>query len=280
MSVGQRGVGEEEELDSGPVELYTTLGSFDTPELFGEPYKVDTSHDIPYGGANSVDRKTIYIDRVLYQEVMDGTYKKTGLLPRQIIDLWIIHEHTEIVLSAGNNIVNSYYPAHTRALCMEHEALLAILGTSNREAKVRLYEETIWPGLVKCYHRDIKRPPKDLWCEPLLDDPEPRDEEILEALSKLGVSDARKRGKYEVHYQPGPRYCKDCRYWNPKALMQEHGKLAACKIVAGTVRDVMHCDYFKPATPPHPDAKKAKDGKWYLPDAKRPGKYLRVEKGQ
>lgn len=31
-------------------------------------------------------------------------------------------------------------------------------------------------------------------------------------------------------------------------------------------------------TPPHPSARKAPDGKWYLPDPARPGKYLRVDK--
>ena len=278
MSIGQRAIEEDEETDSGLAELYSALGPFDTPEMYAEPYKVNCDFDVPYGAGNAIDRKTVYIDRILYQECMDNAFKATGLNPQQIIALWCIHEHTEICISFGDNPVDDYYPSHTRALAMEHESLMACLGRGNREGKVKKYEETIWPALVRAYHRDIKKPPRDLWCAPALDEPTPRDEEILERLSRLGVADARKRGKYETHYQPGPRFCKDCRYWDPKTLSQLHGDIASCKIVSGMVRQNRHCDMFKPATKPHPDARKGNDGKYYLPDAKRPGKYLRVEK--
>jgi hypothetical protein len=247
MSIGHRALDNEELSDATSSELYRALGDRNTPELFEKPYKVDTDYDIPFGAGNSVDRKTIYIDRTLYQEVMDNALSKTGLTPVQIIGLWCEHEHTEKAIVDGDNPVDNYYPAHTRALRMEHRHLLTIVGHKNREDKIRHYEECIWPALVKCYHRDIKKPPKDLWCAPVLDDPAPRDEEIVEQFRRLGVVDAHKKTKYETHYQPGPRHCEDCRYWNPEYLQQQNGEMASCKIVNGLVRKFMHCDHFTPA---------------------------------
>lgn len=246
MSIGHRAIDQEELTDASVADLYRALGDRDTPELYEASYKVDTDHDISTGAANSVDRKTIYIDRTLYQECMDGAFKKTGLNPEQLIGLWCAHEHCEKAIVDGDNEVDGYYPAHTRALRLEHRHLLAILGSKNPNPKIVLYEETIWPALVRTYHRDTKKAPKDLWCAPLLDDPTPRDEEILEQLVRLGVKDASKRSKYETHYQPGPRYCKDCRHWDPKTLSQRGEELAACKVVNGLVRNYRHCDFFMP----------------------------------
>jgi hypothetical protein len=247
VSIGHRALDQEELTDATADELYRALGDRNTPELFGKSYKVDADHDIPYAAGNSVDRKTIYIDRTLYQEVMDGGLSKTGLNPDQIIGLWCQHEHTEKAIVDGDNPVDNYYPAHTRALRMEHSHLLSIVGQTNSSAKIRHYEESIWPSLVKCYHRNIKKPPKDLWCAPVLDDPTPRDEEIIEIFRRLGVIDAHKRTKREVHYRPGPQYCKDCRYWHPELISQDSGEMASCRIVNGLVRAEMHCDWFKSA---------------------------------
>ncbi len=247
MSIGHRALDQEELTDATVGELYRALGDRNTPDLFQQSYKIDTEHDCPFGAGNSVDRKTIYIDRTLYQEVMDGGLSKTGLNGEQIIGLWCQHEHTEKAIVDGDNPVDNYYPAHTRALRMEHRHLLSIVGHKNANAKIRHYEEVIWPALVKCYHRDIKRPPKDLWCAPVLDDPTPRDEEIIETFRRLGVVDAHKRTKHDTHYQPGPRYCMDCRYWNPELVSQSGGEMASCRIVNGLVRNNMHCDMFKPA---------------------------------
>ncbi len=239
MSIGFR---QEELSDASITDLYTSLGDRDTPRLFEKKYKVDTDHDIPQGAGNSVDRKTIYIDRILYQEVMDGAFAKTNLEPEQIVRLWCEHEHIEKCIVDGDNEVDNYYPSHTRALVAEHKLLAIILGPS---IKVREnYEEVIWPGLVRVYHRPIRKVPKDLWCAPLLDDPTPRDEEILEQMVRLGVLDANKRTKHETHYQAGPTYCKDCSMWAPHIISQEHGALATCTAVNGLVRDIRHCDLW------------------------------------
>lgn len=244
MSIGHRQLDNEELIQASIEQLYEALGEENTPELFAQSYKTDFDHDIATGGGVSVDRKTIYIDHSLYTECMDSTFYKTGLTPQQIIERWLDHEHIEKCMVDGDNPVDNYYPAHTRALKFEHQRVLAILGYKNPTAKIRQYEETIWPALLRCYHRPIKKVPKDLWCAPVLDDPTERDEEILETYRKLGVVDANKRAKYEVHYQPGPNNCEDCRYWNPDYLSQDHGKMAACKITNGIVRHDMRCDWW------------------------------------
>lgn len=227
-------------------DLYRALGSGDTPELFARPYAVDTEHDVPNGGGCSLDRKTVYLDRTLYAQAKDGAFKASGLSGEQIIERWLDHEFVENCIIAGDNPVDTYYPAHERALRFEHEGVLAILGRKDGAAKIRRYEETIWPALLACYHRSIAKPPLDLWCGPNLDDPSERDEEILARLAKLGVVDARKRSKYDVRYGVAKHHCRDCRHWSPKAMSQEHGQIAACEAVSGPVRADRGCSVFAP----------------------------------
>lgn len=245
MSIGHR-LADEELSESSIAELYSALGERDTPQLYERSYRVDNNFDVPSGAGNSIDRKTVYIDRTLYQEVMDNEFEKTELTPQQIIDNWIDHEHTEKCLVDGDNAVDNYLPGHRRSLRREHERVLVVLGKSNAKEKVRNYEAVIWPALLRCYHREIKRPPKDLWCAPWLDQPTERDQEILEEFRKLGVTDANKRAKYDVHYGYGPMNCVDCRMWKPDLVSQEHGQIAACSAVTGLVRDNRHCDLWMP----------------------------------
>lgn len=248
MSIGHR-ANAEELADTSVAELYKSLGERDTAKLFGQSYRIDTDHDCPTGAGNAIDRKTKYIDRVLYQEVMDGAFKASGLTPQQIIGRWLDHEHTEVCLADGDNGLDMYQPCHDRALRREHEGVLIILcpGSAAEAAKaIEGYEAAIWPGLLRCYHRPIVNPPKDLWCGPLLDHPTERDEEILEACRKLGVVDAAKRSKYDVHYGYGERDCGDCHGWLPELVSQERGGLAGCRRVAGIVRQDRWCDLWNP----------------------------------
>jgi hypothetical protein len=240
---------EADELsDTTIYDLYSQLGQNDTPKLLEQPYRVDTEHDCPTGAGNSIDRKTIYIDRILYQEVMDGAFKKTELTPQQIIGRWLDHEHSEICLSHGDNGVDVYQPCHNRSLVREHEGVLTILRSSSPAAcrkAIENYEAVIWPGLVRCYHRPITKPPKDYWCGPLADHPTDRDEEILKRLTELGVIDAPKYSKYEVHYGFGEKKCEDCSGWFPGLISQEHGRLAGCHRINGLVREGRWCDMWR-----------------------------------
>lgn len=251
MSIHQR-LESDELSDTSVYELYSQLGERDTAQLFEQTYRIDTDHDCPTGAGNSIDRKTKYIDRILYQEAMDGAFKATGLTPAQIIGRWLDHEHTEICLSHGDNKVDVYGPCHDRALAREHEGVLIILcPRSAAEAKkiITAYETAIWPALMRCYHRPIANPPKDLWCGPLADHPTARDDEILEALRKLGVTDASKHSKFDMRYGFGEEACEDCRGWHPELVSQEHGNLAACRRINGLVRRDRWCELFHPKVP-------------------------------
>lgn len=244
MSIIQR-IEDDEILDVSLYELYSILGERDTPRLYDEPFTIDTGHDIPFGAGNSVDRRIKYIDRGLYQEVMDGEFTATGLDPQQILERWLDHEHTEKCIIDGDNPVDTYKPGHKRALKKEHEGVLAILGKDDAQRKIAHYETVIWPGLVRCYNRPVKKPPLDLWCSPILDDIEDEhDRDILARLRKLGVKDAGKRSKYEVHYGFGKKPCEQCRFFNNEPLPVPQGEIAPCRITAGLVRADRHCDFW------------------------------------
>jgi hypothetical protein len=242
MSIHHRADGEEL-ADTSLWELYNVLGERDTAWLFDQKYKIDTEHDCPTGGGNTIDRKTKLIDCILYQQVMDNEFKASGLTRGQIINAWLQHEHVEICIIDGDNPIDTQPPAHDRALAREHE-FVRFCG-----AKVPTYENAIWPGLVDCYNRPVKKPHPQYWCGPLLSDPTDRDEEILKELRRLGVTDAFKRSKYEVHYGIGEYACADCKHWHPQFMKQKigFGELAGCEIATGLVRDNRHCDHWTEA---------------------------------
>lgn len=236
MSIGYRS---EELSDTSLCDLYSALGEGDTPRLFDQPYRLDTEHDWPAAGGMSLDRKTVYFDRTIYQEIMDGEFKATGLEPIWFIAAWIRHECSENAIIAGDNPVDTYRPAHNRALAAEHE-VYRFAGVD--PAKV---EKIIWPALVKCYNRPIKKPPKDAWCGVYLDEPTERDEEIIEILSKMGVKDARKRSKLDLRYGMSAHRCDKCSMWDPGTLSLERGVLAACTAASGVVRANRGCEIWR-----------------------------------
>ncbi|HEY7238670.1 MAG TPA: hypothetical protein VH600_05840 [Burkholderiales bacterium] len=247
MSIIHR-LDDDELADVSLAELYATLGERDTPCLYDTPYTVDASYDCPFGAGNSVDRRIKYVDRTLYAEAMDGVYADTGLTPAQLIGRWLDHEHIEKCCIDGDNPCDIYGPGHRRALAGEHHGVLVILGPDDAREKIGNYEVVIWPGLVRCYNRPVARAPADLWCGPLSDEPEARDREILAALAELGVEDARKRGKRELHYGLGNHDCEDCRHWLGALPGAGEGleSLAPCEVANGLVRHDRFCDAFAP----------------------------------
>lgn len=218
-----------------PAELYQMLGQGDTNELYAKSYRLDTDHDIPYGGGNSVDGKAVYIDRTLYREVMDpdGPCKVRGMTGRQIVHAWVEHEHTEWAVDAGDNPVDVYMGAHGFAEAKERR-FVQQLGVNPER-----YEALIGPCLKRCEARDPENPPKDLWCGPYLDEPTPRDKELLRIFKAKGVVDAFKASKIDADYGVGQAECKDCRYFGG-------GKIAPCEKVCGLVRWNRRCDWFSP----------------------------------
>lgn len=220
--------GEECKSDA---ELHKMLGEGDTAKLYGRKVKLDTSHDIPYAGGSSVDGKTVYVDRTLCHEVKSGKVAVRGMTGRQIIQMWIEHEHTEWAVDAGDNPVDAYPASHAFATANEEHHVKVLNVNPER------YEAAIRPALERCVKRDPENPPRDLWCGPYLDDPTPRDKELLRIFKAKGVIDALKASKIDAGYGIGARECKDCRYFGG-------GELAPCEKVCGLVRANRQCKWW------------------------------------
>ena len=241
MSIGHR-LEDWELSETSLYDLYHALGANDTPYLFGEPIQLDTDHDWPAAGGMSIDRRTVYIDRTLYQEVMDGACRASGLSGQQLVHAFIHHERVETAIVMGDNPIDQYVPAHRRALAAEHE-VYRIFGVD--PVKV---EKVIWPFLVACYKRPIKKPPLDAWCGVYHDDPGAEEERILGELIGHGVIDARKRSKYELSYGIRAHRCDGCR--NADRKLYHQGPVFGCIIASGTVREDRTCDLWLPADEP------------------------------
>lgn len=221
-----------------PAELYKMLGEGDTPRLYARPICLDTGHDIPYTGGNSVDGKTVYIDRRLFADVMSGQCAVRGLKPKQLIQAWIEHEHTEWAVDAGDNPVQTYPAAHEYATAKEDRLYDQILGEGAHDR----VEAAIRPWLEAVAARDPGKLPHDLWAGPYLDDPTPRDRELLRIMRSKGVVDASKLSKQSVDYGMGPQRCLNCSMFQGSA----DKRIAPCDTVSGPVRAELWCKKWAP----------------------------------
>lgn len=234
MSVGHKPTELTKKTDA---ELYKMLGEGDTYQLYARPYTLNTSYDWPYAGGNSVNGKTVYIDRVLYQEIMSGKVKVKGMTPRQIVEAWCEHEHTEWSCEMGDNPCDSYEPSHEFANAKEDRYVEML--PKNPDT----YNEEIRPGLQRCLRRFIAnaktvKPPYDVWCGPILDHPDATDRELIRILRAHGVKDSFKVSKPGVNYGLGPDECRACAMFARKATLPH---LHACNLVSGLVRDDRYC---------------------------------------
>ena len=220
------------------AELYKMLGTGDTAKLYARPVTLDVDHDIPYTGGNSVDGKTVYIDRQMYRAVTSGKCAVKGLLSRQLLQAWIEHEHTEWAVDAGDNPVQIYPAAHEFATAKEDRLYDQVLGEGSHDR----VEATIKPWLEAVAARDPERPPKDLWCGPYLDNPTARDRELLRIMRSKGVEDAGKLSKQSVDYGMGPQKCITCSMFQGNA----DRRIAACDTVSGPVRAELWCKRWYP----------------------------------
>jgi hypothetical protein len=226
----------------GEDQLAEVLGKADTPHLYARGYRVDTLHDIPYTAGNSVDGATVYVDKTAYREAMDGVIYVRGMTPTQIINAWEEHEHSEWAMEMGDNPVQTYPGAHGLATASEHRFVRKLPIDPDR------YEECILAGLKRAKRRFIStgtscNPPRDLWCGPVLDDPDPEDKEIIRILKAKGVEDAFKLAKNEVDYGVGADRCKQCAMYGDRDILPS---LRKCELVNGLVRDNNWCDRWTP----------------------------------
>ena len=225
-----------------PTELFAMLGEGDTPALYARKHRVDVSHDIPYTGGNSVDGSVVFIDRQAYRDVMDGKIYVRGMTPSQIINAWEEHEHAEWTVLMGLNPVQTYPAAHGMATASEHQFVRKL------PIDVDRYETCIKAGLESVKRRFIAmgskcNPPRDLWCGPVIDDPDKDDLEIIRILKSKGVEDAHKLAKAVVNYGVGERKCMDCAMFGERDILPS---LRKCDLVNGLVRKGLWCERWTP----------------------------------
>lgn len=213
------------------AELLQVMGQHDTPTIKARPVTVNTSCDVPYLGGMSVSGKTVYIDREFYEDLKSGRLDIRGMTPRQILQAIIEHEHTEKSIMDGDNPVDTYPAAHEYATTAEHD-FVRKLGVNPE-----YYEKCLDPFIDECLRKPPQNPPRDLWCGPILDDPNAEDKRILRQLRAKGVEDANKKAKEDVRYGMGAERCEDC------AMFQKPNSiLSQCDVVSGLVRYNRHCD--------------------------------------
>lgn len=222
----------------GLAELWQMVGEGDTPKLLARQAEVSTIKDIPYGGGASVDGKRVYIDRRLHAEIMHiypaparWWIEIPGMTGSMIVAAVVVHEHTEVSIDIGDNPCDTYGACHALATAMEEWKVA--LATSPAT-----YERRFKGALQRCQARTFDNPPLDLWCGPYLDDPSPRDREILAQFRRFGVADAFKVSKIEVNYGVGGQECRDCEHYGG-------GAYSTCAIVCGTVRANRQCTRYE-----------------------------------
>lgn len=222
------------------AELTRMMGEGDTPELIAKTVRLDTAHGVGYGGGNSVDGRTVYVDDRLYAELMDGA-AYAGASPDDVLRAWIDHEHVEWAIDVGDNPVDSYQAAHSFASAAEDHVYKQSGHDPDR------VNGAVAAMLDRCVARYPRRAPRDLWCGPYLDvafgdDPKDaaRAKEIIRAYREQGVIDAFKVSKVEVHYGISDVQCKKC------TMYECPGKqISTCSVVSGLVRADRSCDRYQ-----------------------------------
>lgn len=219
-------------------ELYQFLGSGDTPKLYARRPHINFEYDIAYAAGNSLDGKTVYIDRQLYRDIKSGKVKVAGLAPEHLIELIVTHEHTEWSIASGDNPVDNYRPAHEFANTREIE-LAKRYGASEER-----YNHDWGPPLKACMARFLKTGrgvlvPRDLWCGPYVDEAYEGDgdaKKVLSILRAKHVTDADKVSKMTVNYGVGEQECRNCTMFCGKG-----GPIGLCDLVNGPIRTNRWC---------------------------------------
>jgi hypothetical protein len=297
-----------------PAKLNALRNTPSFRRMWARPFRVDVTKQVPDTAGYNVLGTVYYLDKDFYAAVMSGQIKIPGMVPKAILQAILIHERTEKCLLDADNDVNDYLGdseeagAHEYATLAEHEFV-------RQFATPRVYEAALRQIIQHNEHKPLVIPPKDLDCEPHVDEMDSADKRALAEMRKLGVPDASKVSKVSVDYSrsTGEDRCVRCASW----MGQPTAELAPCKIVSGAVRTEWWCKKYElakhgdvqkdeagsapvqqgidqagaPAGTQAPqeqtedtadelpaDAMQGNDGEWYVPDPKRPGKFLMIQR--
>jgi hypothetical protein len=215
--------------------------------MWARPFKVDTNHQVPDTAGYNVAGNVYYIDKDFFAVVTSGQLRIEKMPPKAIIAAILIHERTEkCLLDADNDVVtllgvdrvdyDGPHGAHEYATLAEHQFV-------RRFTTPRAYEAGLAQIIRFNEHKPITNPPKDLDCEPYLDEMEAADRRALTEMRRAGVDDADKVTKESVKYSraKGEDRCVRCKNW----MGSTTAELAPCKGVAGAVRTEFWCTRYE-----------------------------------
>lgn len=139
--------------DGHPGDLGQMLGA--AADLRKRFTDLDVEHDLPDGvGCNNAG--TIrYIDRDLFNAVLDGQ-TDTGLTPEQVIDCLVEHIEAEKSLADHDNGVDHWADLSLLAHQAEAEKVKSFGGDVDR------YDRALAPLFIACKQKEAKNVPKDL----------------------------------------------------------------------------------------------------------------------
>lgn len=246
------------------------------------PHEVISDFDVADLAGYSTDGSRLYVDRHLAKAApkIDGKSYQIWLPILVGIDGRNKHAGHEPSEKAAIDMWGYSYPAAHEDVANpnEHEFAKSLgidWATENKQ---------LAPWIKRTEVERIEKPPLDLDCRPYYEDPDANDLKVLKRLAELGVVDARHQGKKLSHAtakygrgDPKGEHCGNCEHYFAPGNQ--------CHVVADpmTYRGLGWSRLWTAKTskekfhPRHLGAKQAKDGKWYLPDHDRVGKYLRVE---
>jgi hypothetical protein len=228
-------------------ELHKLLTSGGAPELMKRWRRLDVDHDITDLAGYNVSGTVRYLDRDFFRALTDPAYAveilgasiDTGLTVDQTAQCVVEHEGEEKVILDSDNPIELYEPAHEFATCGEHLKVRGFGGTPIK------YERGLAPAIKFCERKTPVKPPLDLACAPLLDEPDKNDLRVLRILRRLGVVDASKISKSDVAYAKADStsgdQCRGCAHWQG----DRSARLSLCKLVEGLVQADRWCAKFK-----------------------------------
>lgn len=190
-----------------PVELAKIEAEPGFQQMWGRPFKVTVTRQVPDSAGYSVAGDEYFVDSDLYRAILAGSWtdprtghvhdmRVPGLIPMQVIQCLLTHERTEkCILDASRD---KYQGAHEFATLAEHTKVKAFGG------RPVTYERTLAPMILWNQVKPLTKVPLNLSCEPLRDDPDAQDKITLKVLAALGVADASQTEKASGQAQQRP----------------------------------------------------------------------------
>lgn len=231
--------------------------------------KEDDTHDVPFLGGSDNSGHVIYFDRAFVAAVMAGQVKYDGKAFNPIPFLKV-HEAVE---GAAIRLLHANYDTdNAQGLPGGH--LVATWAERRAVAHAGLdwnkYQAALQPWIRKDEGEQVKNPPPNLLKVPYI------------GTAQAAEVGAQKLSHKSVDYSQGHANgdrCGICRHYQP-------GRPPHCELVQDPMNlgAIGWCNKFKKkgiVTVPHGhpilrSARKAKDGKFYVPDPNRAGKYLMI----